>query len=211
VGRSETSISCPGASDHGVAPGAQRSRASPPWLDVAARWSGSGWRAIWLASGWLKAIDPDQTTSRVRLQRDARPAVAAVAAVLPYLELALGLLVLWDGTRLVAVLSACCSWSSSRALAQGWARGLSIGLRLLRGRGDVAPDRPATVLSCCGTPGPRPRGLVIIRPRTLFALDDVLTSGERQSVAEEVPDRRPEPAVVRSSTYVGRRVVGSPC
>ncbi|MBA3907083.1 MAG: DoxX family membrane protein, partial [Pseudonocardiales bacterium] len=64
--------------------------------------------AVWLVSGTSKAIDPDQTIVAVRAYNVlSRGAVDIVAAVLPFLEIAIGLLLLLGiGTRLVAVGSA---------------------------------------------------------------------------------------------------------
>jgi uncharacterized membrane protein YphA (DoxX/SURF4 family) len=152
------------------------------WLDVVGTLVRLGLAAIWLTSGLLKAIDPDQTYVAVRAYNVMPdPAVAAVAAGLPYLELALGLLVLLGlGTRLVAVLSALLFLVFIAGVAQAWARGLSIDCGCFGGGGDVAADKTSY-----GTELLRDSGFLvlaawlIIRPRTLFALDDVLTRGER--------------------------------
>jgi uncharacterized membrane protein YphA (DoxX/SURF4 family) len=152
------------------------------WLDIVGTLVRLGLAAIWLTSGWLKAIDPDQTYVAVRAYNVMPDSgVAAVAAGLPYLELALGLLVLLGlGTRLVAVLSALLFLVFIAGVAQAWARGLSIDCGCFGGGGDVAPDKTSY-----GTELLRDSGFLvlaawlIIRPRTLFALDDVLTRGGR--------------------------------
>ena len=67
-----------------------------------------GLAAVWLVSGMLKAVDPDQTYVAVRAYDVLPPlGVELVAALLPWVELAFGtLLFLGVGTRLVAALSA---------------------------------------------------------------------------------------------------------
>ena len=66
-----------------------------------------GLAAVWLISGGIKASDPNQTYIAVRAY-DLLPdgIVSPVAAAVPFLELALGALLLAGfGTQLVAVLS----------------------------------------------------------------------------------------------------------
>jgi uncharacterized membrane protein YphA (DoxX/SURF4 family) len=112
------------------------------------------------------------------------PGVAAVAAALPWFELALGLLLLLGvGTRLVGAISAAVFLLFIAGVSQAWARGLHIDCGCFGGGGDVAPDQTSY-----GTELLRDTGFLvlaawlIIRPRTLFALDDVLTRGDRESV-----------------------------
>ena len=100
--------------------------------------------------------------------------VEVVAALLPWLELALGvLLLLGVGTRVVAVgVGRRCCWCSSPGSTQAWARGLSIDCGCFGGGGAVAPGETAYVEELL-----RDTGFValaawlIVRPRTLFALD----------------------------------------
>src|SRR3954447_8745397 len=87
-----------------------------------------GLAAVWLASGLLKAADPAQTYVAVRAY-DVLPreAVAVVAGVLPWFELALGLLLLLGiGTRAVAWLSAGLLLVFIAGVTQAWVRGLNI-------------------------------------------------------------------------------------
>jgi uncharacterized membrane protein YphA (DoxX/SURF4 family) len=77
-------------------------------LDIVGTMARFGLAAVWLVSGLLKAADPDQTYVAVRAY-DVLPdaGVEVVAALLPWVELALGVLLLVGvGTRLVAALSA---------------------------------------------------------------------------------------------------------
>jgi len=155
------------------------------WLDVVGTVVRLGLAAVWLVSGGIKAADPDQTYVAVKAY-DVLPApgVAAVAGALPWFELALGLLLLLGvGTRLVAVISAAVLLLFIAGVSQAWARGLHIDCGCFGGGGDVAPDQTSY-----GTELLRDTGFLvlaawlIIRPRTLLALDDVLTRGDRESV-----------------------------
>ena len=155
------------------------------WLDVVGTLVRLGLAAVWLVSGSIKASDPNQTWVAVHAyQVMPNSAVTPVAALLPWVELALGLLLLLGvGTRLVATLSAVLFVVFIAGVSQAWARGLSIDCGCFGGGGDVAPEQTSY-----GTELLRDGAFLvlaawlIIRPRTLFALDDVLTRGERQSV-----------------------------
>ena len=110
-------------------------------LDLVGTLARLGLAAVWLVSGTLKAIDLDQTVVAVRAY-DVLPraAVDVVAAVLPLLEIALGLLLLVGiGTRLVAVASAVLLLVFIAGVTQAWARGLSIDCGCFGGGGAVAP------------------------------------------------------------------------
>ncbi len=118
-----------------------RSRARA--LDVVGTLARLGLAAVWLVSGVTKAVDPDQTYLAVAAYQ-VLPAglVSPVAAVLPYLEIGLGLLLLVGlATRLVAVLSALLLVVYMAGVAQAWARGLTIDCGCFGGGGQVAADR----------------------------------------------------------------------
>jgi uncharacterized membrane protein YphA (DoxX/SURF4 family) len=107
--------------------------------------------------------------------------VEIVAAVLPFLEIALGLLLLVGvGVRAVAVLSAALFVVFIAGVAQSWARGLSIDCGCFGGGGAVAPGDTAYLEEIL-----RDTGFIllavwlIVRPRTLFALDARLEKTER--------------------------------
>ena len=84
--------------------------------------------AVLLVSGAIKATDARETLVAVRAyQLVPESMVGVVAAVMPYLELALGLLLLVGlATRLAAVLSAVVLVIFIAAVASAAARGLSI-------------------------------------------------------------------------------------
>ncbi len=111
-----------------------------PALDVIGMLARLGLAAVWLVSGVLKAVDPDQTYVAVRAY-DVLPeaGVEVVAALLPWVELALGVLLLAGvGTRLVAALSAVLVGVFVAGVGQAWARGLSIDCGCFGGGGTVA-------------------------------------------------------------------------
>jgi uncharacterized membrane protein YphA (DoxX/SURF4 family) len=148
-----------------------------PIPDVLGTLARFGLAAVWLVSGLLKAVDPDQTYVAVRAY-DVLPdaGVEVVAALLPWVELALGVLLLVGvGTRLVAALSAGLLVVFVAGVTQAWARGLSIDCGCFGGGGAVAPGETAYLEELM-------RDLafialaawLIVRPRTLFALDSRL-------------------------------------
>ena len=150
-------------------------RARP--LDVVGALARLGLAAVWLVSGLLKAMDPDQTYVAVRAY-DVLPdaGVEVVAALLPWVELALGVLLLAGvGTRLVAALSAVLLVVFVAGVAQAWARGLSIDCGCFGGGGAVEPGETTYLQELLRDAGfLLMAGWLVVRPRTLLALDDRL-------------------------------------
>jgi uncharacterized membrane protein YphA (DoxX/SURF4 family) len=146
-------------------------------LDAVGTLARVGLAAVWLVSGLLKAMDPDQTYVAVRAY-DVLPAagVEMVAALLPWVELALGMLLLAGvGTRLVAALSAGLLVVFVAGVAQAWARGLSIDCGCFGGGGAVEPGETTYVQELMRDAGfLLMAGWLVARPRTLLALDDRL-------------------------------------
>lgn len=143
-------------------------------LDVVGTVVRLGLAAVWLTSGILKAVDPDQTYVAVRAY-DVLPmaGVEIVAAILPWFEIALGVLILIGaGLRLVAALSAALLLMFIAGVVQAWARGLSIDCGCFGGGGAVAAGQTAYVQELL-----RDIGFIvlaawmIVRPRTLLSLD----------------------------------------
>lgn len=143
-------------------------------LDVVGAVVRLGLAAVWLTSGILKAVDPDQTYVAVRAY-DVLPmaGVEIVAAILPWFEIALGVLILIGaGLRLVAALSAALLLMFIAGVVQAWARGLSIDCGCFGGGGAVAAGQTAYVQELL-----RDIGFIvlaawmIVRPRTLLSLD----------------------------------------
>jgi uncharacterized membrane protein YphA (DoxX/SURF4 family) len=149
-------------------------------LDLVGTLARLGLAAVWLISGGLKAADLDQAYVAVRAY-DVLPsaAVEVVAVMLPFLELAVGLLLLVGvGTRAVAVLSAVLLVVFVAGVSQAWARGLSIDCGCFGGGGAVEPGNTAYVQELLRDTGFLALSAwLIVRPRTLFSLDSRL--GER--------------------------------
>lgn len=133
-----------------------------------------GLAAIWLTSGILKAADPRQTLVAVRGYRIfPEPLVTAVAAALPYLEIALGLLLLVGlATRLAAVLSAVVLVAFIAGVISAAARGLSIDCGCFGGGGDVSAGQTAYTAEILRDAGfLLLAGYLIARPDTPFSVD----------------------------------------
>jgi uncharacterized membrane protein YphA (DoxX/SURF4 family) len=155
-------------------------------LDVVGTVARLGLVAVWFVSGAIKASDLNQTYVAVQAY-DVLPAgvVSGVASAVPFIELALGLLLLLGlGTRLVAALSAMVLLAFVAAIAQAWARGLSIDCGCFGGGGQVAPGqteylqeivRDVLFLALAGW--------LLVRPRSLLSMDGWLTG--RPAVAGE--------------------------
>jgi uncharacterized membrane protein YphA (DoxX/SURF4 family) len=146
-------------------------------LDVVGALARFGLAAVWLVSGLLKAVDPDQTYIAVRAY-DVLPGtgVEVVAALLPWIELALGILLLAGvGTRLVAALSGGLLVVFIAGVAQAWARGLSIDCGCFGGGGAVEPGETTYVQELLRDAGfLLMAGWLVVRPRTALALEDRL-------------------------------------
>jgi uncharacterized membrane protein YphA (DoxX/SURF4 family) len=151
-------------------------------LDLIGTLARLGLAAVWLTSGTLKAIDPDQTYVAVRAY-DVLPkgGIEIVAALLPWVELAFGvLLLIGAGVRVVAGLSLVLLAVFVAGVVQAWARGLSIDCGCFGGGGAVDPgdtaylqevlrDTGFALLACW----------LVVRPRTLASLDSRLVHSER--------------------------------
>lgn len=145
--------------------------------DVAGTLVRAGLAAVWLISGAIKAADPAQTYLAVAAFDVLPPGVAdPVASTLPFIELALGVALLAGfAVRAAAVGSAVLLLAFIAGVAQAWARGLSIDCGCFGGGGQVAsgdtryPQELARDLGFLAL-----AGWLIIRPRTLFAIDTLL-------------------------------------
>ena len=133
--------------------------------------------AVLLISGVIKAWDARETIVAVRAyQLVPESLVGAVAAVLPYLEIALGLLLLIGlATRLAAVLAAVVMVIFVAAVTSAAARGLSIDCGCFGGGGydpdaadkypwEIARDAVLLLASL----------FLVWKPSTRLALDSLL-------------------------------------
>ena len=142
--------------------------------DVIGTLARLGLAAVFLISGVLKAVDPDATYVAVRAY-DVLPraGVVLVAGVLPWLEIALGLLLLAGvATRAVAAVAAGLMLVFIAGVTQAWARGLSIDCGCFGGGGAVAPDQTAYGRELLRDAGFLLMGAwLVVRPRTLGVRD----------------------------------------
>jgi len=149
-------------------------------LDLVGTLARLGLAGVWLVSGALKAVDLNQTVVAVRAY-DVLPraAVDVVAAMLPFVEIGFGLLLLFGiGTRLVALLSAVLLLVFIAGVTQAWARGLSIDCGCFGGGGAVAPGATAYLQEIVRDVGfLAMAGWLVARPHTLLSLDSRLTAG----------------------------------
>jgi uncharacterized membrane protein YphA (DoxX/SURF4 family) len=147
------------------------------WIGTVAR---LGLAAVWLISGAVKASDLNQTYIAVQAY-DLLPTdvVSVVAGAIPFLEFALGVLLLIGlGTRLTAAVSALVLVAFIVAVAQSWARGLTIDCGCFGGGGQVDAGDTRYPLEIARDVGFLVlAGWLLVRPRTLLALDGWLTRG----------------------------------
>lgn len=159
-------------------------RSSSKVLDLIGTLARLGLAAVWLISGAIKVADPNGTMASVRAYQLFPDGVATlIGAVLPFLELALGLLVLVGiGTRLVGVLSGLVLVIYIAGIAQSWARGLTIDCGCFGGGGQVAAGQthyPEEILRDTGFLAMAV--WLAVRPRTFASIDGWLFGqGESQ-------------------------------
>lgn len=140
-----------------------------------------GLAAVWLISGWLKAVDPMQTVVAVRAyQLLPEGAVNPFANALPFVEIGLGLLLLLGvGVRPVALCSAALIVVFLFGVGSAWGRGLTIDCGCFGGGGaaevgagdylaELARDLGFLALACW----------LVVRPVSPFAIG----SGSRPAV-----------------------------
>ncbi|MGA9309394.1 MAG: MauE/DoxX family redox-associated membrane protein [Pseudonocardiaceae bacterium] len=149
-------------------------RLSRPALDGLGTVVRLGLAAVFLVSGALKVVDPAQTRIAVRAYELLPPdLVGPVATALPLLELVLGTLLLVGAfTRWVALAAAILLVVLMIAVAQAWARGLSIDCGCFGGGGAVAKGDtryPQELARDVGTW--LLASWLVVRPRTALSVD----------------------------------------
>jgi uncharacterized membrane protein YphA (DoxX/SURF4 family) len=154
---------------------------------------------VWLVSGWLKVIDPNQTYLAVQAYDLLPPGlVSVVAAAIPFLELALGMLLLLGlGTRLTAVVASVVLLGFIGAVAQSWVRGLTIDCGCFGGGGQVSAGETAYPQEIARDIGfLLLAGWLIVRPSSLLSMDRALSgrapAGAGEPTTEPVTDLVPE-------------------
>lgn len=158
-------------------------RPSQPVFDAVGTLVRLGLAAVWLVSGSIKLSEPGQTYLAVKAYQILPDGVVhPLATALPLLELALGVLLLAGLlTRVAAVASAVVLLAFIAAVAQSWARGLSIDCGCFGGGGQVAagqtqyPQEIARDLGFLVL-----AGWLILRSRTRLSVDGWLRGGQRQ-------------------------------
>lgn len=161
-----------------------------------------GLAAVWLISGGIKFADPGQTYLAVQAYEILPEGlVGIVATVLPLVEIVLGLLVLLGAaTRITAVVSAVVLVGFIAAVAQSWARGLTIDCGCFGGGGQVEPGQTAYPQEIATDVGFLALAAwLIIRPSTPFSADGWLRRGRTTEATEENDNTRKD-ASGRSGT-----------
>lgn len=133
-----------------------------------------GLAAVWLFSGVPKALDPDQTYVAVRAYDVLPPlGVELVAGILPWLEIALAVLLLLGlGTRVAAVVSGLLLLVFVAGVTQAWVRGLTIDCGCFGGGGQVEEGETAYVAELVRDTGfLLLAAWLVVRPRTSVAMD----------------------------------------
>jgi uncharacterized membrane protein YphA (DoxX/SURF4 family) len=161
-----------------------------------------GLAAVWLISGGIKFADPGQTYLAVQAYEILPEGlVGIVATALPLVEIVLGLLVLLGAaTRITAVVSAVVLVGFIAAVAQSWARGLTIDCGCFGGGGQVEPGQTAYPQEIATDVGFLALAAwLIIRPSTPFSADGWLRRGRTTEATEENDNTRKD-ASGRSGT-----------
>jgi uncharacterized membrane protein YphA (DoxX/SURF4 family) len=155
-----------------------------------------GLAAVWLTSGTIKAVHSNDTYLAVQAyQLFPSGVVSALAAALPFVELALGVLLLAGlATRLVAAVSGLVLLAFIAGVAQAWARGLAIDCGCFGGGGQVAAGQTQYPLEILRDLGFMLLAVwLLIRPATWLSLDgalhgrpvlDALVEDEERALAE---------------------------
>jgi uncharacterized membrane protein YphA (DoxX/SURF4 family) len=152
--------------------GSSRWATAGPWLATAAR---VALAAVWIAAGVLKIPDPAASVRAVRAYRILPESVMApVAYGLPFLEIALGgLLLLGIAVRLAALISATLLILFLAAITSAWLRGLQIDCGCFGG-GEVAPGHTQYGWEIARDLALLAAALALVRwPRSRLAVDTV--------------------------------------
>ncbi|HET6482844.1 MAG TPA: MauE/DoxX family redox-associated membrane protein [Actinoplanes sp.] len=152
-----------------------RLAAAWPWISTLAR---LGLAAVFLTAGGLKVTDLAASGRAVNAyDLMSYDTAKAVGAVQPFLEIALGLLLLIGiATRLSAAISAVVLVIFIAGIVSAWARGLRIDCGCFSKGGELAGGRTAQygldILRDVGFLALA--GLLLWKPRTRFSLDGFL-------------------------------------
>ncbi|MFI7430445.1 MauE/DoxX family redox-associated membrane protein [Micromonospora sp. NPDC049836] len=157
-----------------------------PWLGIAAR---LGLAAVWLYAGGSKVGDLGASGRAVNAyQLMPYDVAAAIGAALPFVELALGVLLLVGlATRLAAGVGAALLVVFIAGIASAWARGLAIDCGCFGSGGQLAAGQAPSYLPEIL----RDLGFLVLAgfllcwPRTPFAVDGWLTGAPSMEDEDE--------------------------
>ncbi|WP_371482271.1 MauE/DoxX family redox-associated membrane protein [Kitasatospora sp. NBC_00315] len=141
------------------------------WISTAAR---LGLAVVWAWAGFAKVSDPAAAAQAVRAYEILPESlVKPVGYALPFLELALALLLLIGlGVRIVAVVSAVLLLAFIAGIGSAWARGISIDCGCFGGGGAVDASQTEYLQEILRDTGfLLLAGWLVFRPRTKFSAD----------------------------------------
>ena len=142
-----------------------------PWIGLLARLILGG---VLLVAGYLKAFTPDKSMMAVRAYEILPIWFANVLGIiLPWLEIGAGvLLIIGVAIRYAAIFGSALMVLFIIAIAQAWARGLSIDCGCFGGGGTVDPSQTRYLEEILRDTGLALCGLHLLRyPLTKFALE----------------------------------------
>lgn len=153
-----------------------------PWIGLLARLILGG---VLLVAGYLKAFTPDKSMMAVRAYELLPIWLAnALGIILPWLEIGAGiLLIIGVAIRYAAIFGSALMVLFIIAIAQAWARGLSIDCGCFGGGGTVDPSQTRYLEEILRDTGLALCGLYLLRyPLTKFALEKKPSQGEQVHV-----------------------------
>jgi uncharacterized membrane protein YphA (DoxX/SURF4 family) len=157
-----------------------RQRSAWPWISTVAR---LGLAAVFLIAGGLKVTDLPASGRAVNAyQLMSYDTAKIVGAVQPFLEIALGLLLLIGlAVRLSGAIAALLLVIFIAGIASAWARGLQIDCGCFSKGGELTGGRTAEygleILRDTGFL--LLAGILLVKPRTRFSLDGLLMGEQR--------------------------------
>lgn len=130
---------------------------------------------VWLYAGATKVGDLAASTRAVKAyQLLPNPVAEAIGAALPFVEIALGLLLLLGlATRLAAATSALVMAGFVAGIATAWARGLRIDCGCFGGGGELAPGESPGYWLDLGRDGLllATAAVLVVWPKTRWSVD----------------------------------------
>lgn len=151
-----------------------------PWIGLLARLVLGG---VLFVAGFLKVGTPDKSQMAVRAYEMLPVGLANIIGLaLPYIEVALGLLlILGAATRIAAIFGGLIMFVFIIAIAQAWARGLTIDCGCFGGGGTIAKEDTRYLQEILRDIGLVISALYLIRfPVTKFSLDKNPTTSEME-------------------------------